>query len=449
MTITAKDFLNKVNNNEDTTICEVSDPLFFKNLFARDCVLRDVIFKESVFIEDSFDYLFYFKNCHFEKGFVIVEKTKLKGLYLNNCKFHDDDRIENCEVGKLSISHCEFEKNFTFFKVVINDLNLSSIRNGKNIFKFSESKISSCRISKIVNDCNILFDLESGNQDGYGTIEILKINSDLGYDGKLTFYLITIEELSLKGFNKEGQLFFQSIIFKDVNLFRFTNNGIFKISSPRFISNASLSISESNLGKCELFNVDFNRIKKVNIENSNIQDIVPVNVKLCSRIISDESGLNSNLREVHRQLKNVMINNNDKIGELYYHGLEMDSYFDELNKIDGSRSEKFILYTNKYSNSHGLKWTWALGWLLSTSFAIFNFNKFLLGYNEFKVSMIFYDLSKWIESLNPIRKFSDVYTIYRSSWQSNLALFIDVLSKIIYSYFIFQLISAFRKYIKK
>jgi len=120
---------------------------------------------------------------------------------------------------------------------------------------------------------------------------------------------------------------------------------------------------------------------------------------------------------------------------------------DALMKIeDISRWDKFILYTNSLSNNHGLSIARPLKWFVLFSFVLYilylisvrrifldtNFDTTLIGYY-----FSFIDLTHRSDFLVEKREFS--------AW----TLSIDYINKVLTSYFIYQFISAFRKYGKR
>ncbi len=438
-----------IQNDEMIPEGFVDERLEISGRFNQAYQIIGVVFKNEVFIENfNSEHQLQFVNCEFQKSFNFINNPEARHIGFFDCNFNSTTRFSTSFVDMLELAGSTFKRGIESYNLSVREFRIELLKSDKKRFLFKAPNFQVCRISKINDSSDFLFAID----DGVGEIGHLFLTCDVEFSGSFTFFSISIEDLSLYGVNRSGRILFQENTVGSVNASYFTNLGYLILSSPRIESPYRLFLHECNMGKTEVYNIDFNKFLEIKVSNTNLQDIIAANIKWCNKVVTEvmsQDVNHSKLREVYRQLRNVMLRNNDKIEELKFHKLEMNSYYEELKTRRGYFPERFILFSSKWSNNHGLSWTWALGWILFFSLVAFNLNKSLLGYNSFNSSLFFEDAANWLLSINPVRKFSDVYKVYDSGWQSGLAQFIDVFMRIVYSYLIFQFISGFRKYVKK
>ncbi len=453
----ARNFVDIIQHIKDGTYIPetlINDIVHIGSDFGKDAQISNVTFNKSVVVSiPSADNNINFINCVFNAPFSFGGRNNLKNLGFFDCQFNSSFSINNVSATKFEIAGCFLKRGISSHNLIAETLRLELLKSESAKFNFLKPHLSNCFISKIKDGTQLMFSSfdEKVSQDNTSYISNLSIRCEFDFTGELLFHVLKIDTISLSGYNK-GRINFQTVSTGNINCQHFVNLGFMNVSSLKTELPGRLYLYNSNLGKCEIFNVDFSFFDSPIIIDSSIQDIVPTNVTWCNEIQANIIKDNSSplhLRESYRQLKNIMIKNNDKIEELKYYNLEMEAYHSHLKKAKGNFGEKFIIRTNKISNNHGLSWLTAFYWIIGLSLFFFNLNKFLLGYNSFNINLFWKDAANWLQSINPVRKFADVYTDNSIGWKSNLALFLDVFSRIVYSYLLFQFISAFRKYVKK
>lgn len=163
-------------------------------------------------------------------------------------------------------------------------------------------------------------------------------------------------------------------------------------------------------------------------------------------------------KEILRQLKFSMEKNKDKFQALVFKASEMDAYRHSLQLTRHTWSDLFLLFLNRISNQHGLKWIRAIGFMIVCCLIFYSL--FLMAANGFSFfradEYIFLPFTKdfwngvvnflWLpEGINDL-------SIFIKGEHTGLMLSIGILSyilgKILIAYGIFQIISAFRKYVK-
>lgn len=450
--ITWKEILENSDEAIDMSNCEVDEEVRLTGNIGRDLGLNGVIFKKMIFIQSLKENNIGFKNCVFEKGFIVDFDTDINGLNFWDCSFNDFANFRNSKIENFHFHNCSFQSGFSCSEVSGTSLQLNTLKSEKLQFSFGSISFQTCHLLGMEDASRYIFTGKYDEEISKRQIERFSIFFNPEFTGSINLYKISVGLLYLNGFNKSCNINLFEVIIREINCALFTNTGYIKVTSLELQASSKLHLYESVLGMTELFNINFNLFNDIIIINSSIKDIVPINVTWCEKIktgVENEKVNYFQLREIYRQLKNVMIGNNDKVEELRFHKLEMQAYHRQLQDEKDKLEDKFIMRTNYLSNNHGLSFGRAFLWLFCLSLLIFNLNKLLLGYNSFNSSLIFTDLGNWILSINPVRKFSDVYHQYNTSWKAGLAYFLDIFFRIIYSYLIFQFISAFRKYVKK
>ncbi len=292
----------------------------------------------------------------------------------------------------------------------------------------------------------------------------------------------------------KGEISFRNFTFKDVLLlagnnsnshFKVINSNICKLKFSEFTNSSQvqffdvkavieseslLEIKHSNLGQTEFYNFNFSAFQKIVIWNSVLSDIITSNVKWFKRMQLDPvinsasviTELWSNNREVFRQLKYAMSKQGNRIQELTFKSYEMYAYKMQLNSQTYTKEntgDKVILCLSQ-TNNYGSDWIKPLIYILSFNLFFYccivvtisdeisyipscNSDDWKLTFNEFgKYS---YAIPKMLSPLTPFDKIFILDSKEPNSFITNLW---DFCNRIVLSYFIFQLISAFRKFLK-
>jgi len=160
----------------------------------------------------------------------------------------------------------------------------------------------------------------------------------------------------------------------------------------------------------------------------------------------------SDYRYIYNQLKNVSANQNDKPAELEFYKREMSAYSKELGSRNGQFTDRIILWFNANTNSHGQSWLRALILLMLTICVIYFPIKILLGFEYFDLDQSLTAVSEMVECFNPVRKFTDSYGqtgMKPDEWRMSLAKLLDIVfMRLCVGLLIFQMVKAFRKYVK-
>lgn len=414
----------------------------------------------------------------------------IRGIVFNDGLFKKEVTISQAysEKDGLTIIGSEFEKS-----VFVNyHSGKSQPVKGLHSFYFSDSKFNN---GIYINGTrNIL-----SENPFVEKIEI-PISSDL--KGDIVFRNLHVGILGVSGYNTSANILLEHLYINQIKIKALINNAglIFSMvkasyadwshdkegKQPRF---NAVFIDDSNFGKAQFYQVDFSSFETVVFHNNILTEISTSLVKWFTPDQLDEGGDSSSWliykdalkskdkqrisdaklsllasyrskQEIYRQLKLASQRQGDMPQALEFQKHEMNYYRKIIALRKPIRWNEYLILWSNQSNDFGQNWLKALGLLMLFSFVSYLPIGFLtsdrLDYTKFASSIsdiglnlrvLFYDnLKDWIVLLNPIHRISDINENINkySSW----IYFWDLLSRITVSYFIFQMISAFRKFNK-
>jgi hypothetical protein len=352
--------------------------------------------------------------------------------------------------------------------------------------------------SKIVATVNTLF-LE--NCDFQGGFEFSSDNSTSAtlnctnltirrstlLKGNLSFETANIGKTTIAGTNSSANLSFRNTQINQIAINHFTNLGKLYFADVNALASTGsiFSINKTALGTSIFLNVDLSGFEKVIIKHSHLTDILFTDVKWFSTKQLNPTdtfnetimpGINLKFRkdadlkawslvktnkEVYRQLKYAATKQGDAVQSLIFQGEEMNEFNKELDfyafrwKSIGNRTMMLINRSNDYGNN----WVKPIVLLLSLNLLFF-FLITVAQSEQFYWHLSFrgedcrktWDLlsannGAYWSILNPVRRLSDIYEHNKKPFDGT-TIFWDYFSRIFVSYFLFQIVSAFRKYSK-
>jgi hypothetical protein len=333
-------------------------------------------------------------------------------------------------------------------------------------------------------------------------VESIQIAISAELQGDIVFRNLHVGILAIGGYNNSANLYFEHLYVNQIKIKGLINNAgfIFSMIKSSYVPWTSdeegkiprynaLYIDDSNFGKAQFFQVDFASFDVIVFHNNILTDISTSLVKWFlpeqletgvesgslkiykdslklkdkQRIINNRYSIVSHFRsrqEIYRQLKFASQKQGDIPQALEFQRHEMN-YYRQIVKYRKPRrwNEYLILWSNQ-SNNFGQSWLRAVVLFIIFSFVFYIPIGFLnsseLDYLHFarswadaglNLKIIFHhNLKKWFVLMNPTHSLKDINEnmIQLSGW----IYFWDFLSRIIVSYFLFQIISAFRKFNK-
>jgi len=387
-----------------------------------------------------------FVKSNFEKD-VHIWAGKFSSLVFNDGVFNDTLYISAVSISNmLTIIGAEFKRSILF-----------NIRDKEIIGSISKIYIASCKFGEhfILNGNNTI-------------IDDLNLLLSTQLEGTLDISHCDILNTTLSGNNYNCNLNliyckFQKLTFQ--LLYNYSTISI--MSAKAFDNNSEIAITDSYLGKTHFLNMFFNTFQKINVYNSVLTEIVTTNVKWFEPEKLNPSDTKETYeytlrREVFRQLKYVLEKQGNRIESLKFKSLETKAFKQELfsrhkwyKRI--FNNDRFILWIG-WTNNFGLNWVRAV--LLILGFVAIFYWLIVIGISDklafspnlsidsFKVTgeeFIKY-LYAYPQLLNPVHSIDKVFpnVLDFGFWVHS----IDYLIKIFLAFFIYQIISAFRKFTK-
>ncbi|GAB3937675.1 hypothetical protein [Mucilaginibacter myungsuensis] len=406
-------------------------------------------------------------NCDFEGELFFRANPSVKKFHLLDCTLKKRFLLFNSNLELVNLARSTFLQYFAFKNLYAKILTIENcaINNSKELrlhefavdnFSFVNNEASNDiyikpLAAKVVflkgNDKKYQVTL-SGRSDN-GIYDQIRLFCYSQHRTDFVFFNINADMVQVVGSLKDSTIYTNNLSIRLGILDHFFNDGNLKISNLQPVStNSRLVIKKSVLGKTQINNCDFSKFQTVNLENSNILEITPVNVVLCNNKNIASSNLFST-KENFRQLKIVSQKNEDIDNKLIYARHEMNTLLTIAKETNASFNDKFILYTSWLSNDFGNNWSRALIWLLSVSLLFYTAIKYLLGYVYFDVLLIGDEIGKFLIFLNPLHQFEKLFGADANNQNTNGAILVDGISKIIGAYLLYQFVNAFRKYVKK
>lgn len=428
-----------INNKLDISQAKIQNDLSIRGNSIIDAKIRfeNIVVSSLVLTDATFN-----KDIHIWAG-------KISNLTFNDGIFNDDLFITGVPISNhLTIIGTEFKKSINF--KLWDDTN-------KKVGKLSKIYIQSGKFGEqfIVNGNNY-------------KIEEFTIETSKQLEGDIYFNSSQIQTTKISGNNYKSNIVFNHCNFNQLNFDFFYNYSTVSIISAKgFGDESNLTIQHSNLGKTHLFNVFLDSFDKINIYNSVLIDIIIANVKWFSKEklnpeLSDSQHTYEQKKEIYRQLKYALEKQGNRIASLHFKGLEMSTFKQEsFAKIKWYKKifniDRFVLWVGQ-TNDFGLNWFKPV--LFALGFSILFHLLIVIGVSEelsyipnwsyeslINTLKIYNDnLSKLPQLMNPAHLLNKVFP--GKTDISFSAHFLDYLLKIILAFFIFQIISAFRKYIK-
>ena len=390
--------------------------------------------------------------------------TEFVSISLINSVFEGKFESRRIKVKReFNIIQCEFKKSFVFS----HQKNKSNSKEDLNIIGelFVERSV-------FVDGFELI-----GNDHTNCIIKSFSIISNETLKGDIIVKNLSISKLFIKGILSNATLNLARIKVKDLFINGFDNQSNFKLRHIIPIAESTFALVNSDLGNAYLSDIDFTKFSNVIINKSTLRDINysdiswpdKISIAIDKFLPKDSTKRNQRLHNSYRQLKQAASNNQNKIDELLFRGREW--HF--IQKAGVNKDQKWywrlndwiILATNK-TNSFGTNWTYPIIWLvlsnliffvliliaINENISIFEFDQPLalgdlwnLCKDEFWLYLHFLNPTHNLKHFEPLLNQPEFTGFINNGW----AMFFNVIMRLTTGYFIFQTISAFRKFSKK
>lgn len=422
------------------------ETLLFAGLESEDAVIE---FKSCVFKSNQTIFLnlkcfsLSFENCTFEEVNVQAStfidlsfsENKAKLTHINTCK--SEDIVIGNEHGiieKLILYATEAQEIEIFSQHTIDALVLRKIKKATIIGDFKNVTFDS-------NECELIrfgtfrSTAETIFSSHIGSFEAVSLN----FPGHLSIQNARIEKFTLIDVSSSGGSI--SLNGVSINKCDISECSITKMYWNQVHFNGELSIDNSDLSGLRMAHVKWPRGKRVS--DSFLED--PIGLSYRWRKEDDKYDASDlidlqNERDLYRQLKAACHANHNHIEALDFYRNEMRLYWKEI-LINGGvpNTDCLLIFLNRWVSDFGQSWLLPLCWLLVMNLL---FYLWLIHFNlDFSGKSFSHGCEQYVELLNPVHK--KPYYI-----DSGGEAFIDLLSRVLNSFFIYHFIRATRKFAK-
>lgn len=450
----------------------------FDQLNMEDVIARDVLFVNCKFSQDFKIYslramILTFENCQFEKS-LIIENCKLTFLNFFKVDSINGININAGDVNFLKINPISEKTHFTFKGkfLHIKDLSLTSV---SGITMFAKS----CIINKIslsgyynvnsrlnfIDVLNIQVDLNEINNDGKIYFSNLKPVSVLEFNSKPISDYIEEFTRSKETTSTTYELEYLTSLDQKMNVVDLIRSNSPLYDFPIFIEenfyagllvhlNAGslmFTIKNSSAGVLELKNIMLEKYD-LELKNSDLSSIKLINSKIPNIQFKDDYLNYYNIYNDLYTSANKQNNTKDKVE--YYTISQKFLYMHLKYEVNSPRdigSIITILVSEIYSN-HGTNWLKAIFVTVVISITFFclfvgnidgiYWNSSQNGINYFIDNLLPY----FPQFLNPLHKIEFMEDIGKLGVWSGL---IDILSRLVISIGLFEIIRSFRKHVRQ
>ena len=397
--------------------------------------------------------VFKLRNNVFGEGVILGSYTGK--IEIEDCIFKNDMYIENAEnVYSIDLSKNEFNKT-------------CDIKYGlkENMDKPSKIYISTCTFGE-----GLLIGKSHNSQAGKFYLDEICISFSDKLKGLVLVRDCIVDSFILKGVNSNASLVVNNVSPRQFiidNFSNYANVQLLHLQARKDTVDTVFSILNSYLGKFQFFNVDFSSFKSTVVINSFLTEIVSSNVKWfdernlstgntsLGNVVIDKNSdkyeenryfIFSTFKEIYRQLKVTMEKHGNRTDALMFQQLEMKYYEKQLKYSKrGLTLDRIILWTNN-SNDHGQNWIKPILIAIPVTL-VFYFLIVLSASNDFTFHVLCADFYLFPQLFNPVRALDKILLTdkHTLTWVTYT---LDLFQRILISYFIFQTVSAFRKYTK-
>lgn len=465
---------------------------FYGNKVGEECTLRKLEVTDSIILENN-TFSESLELTETKQSTLSVIQNKVDGELLikdQTChllEFEENEVAKTVELYRLSvekeisISECEFKSHLHISGIQSPKLILegNSSTRESNLSLDDENSDSSSFLGKvdkieIINgryDRSLLLDLDKH------LLSELFISSSPSSSGPIIVERGKTKKFILEGFNQNGHIYIYRTLVGFIHLKAFSNEGQLTFSQVRLLKDGKsrLRITKSSLGKTRFINMDMSLFGIIDIYDSFLEDIKYSNVTWFDKnqLNIPKDGLSKEQkeiyigqkREVYRQLKYAAEKQGDRPQALAFKANEFTIYHQLLDlRIDQAknnkwqlRGEKWSLQLGLFTNRLGQNWLRPLIQIIVITFIAYPLfiiaalpeltwwpigNKIAFGD---AMSEMWHLLGVLPQLFNPVRSLAKVFEL------ENLPRIIylwDTIHRIILTFYIYQIITAFRKYFK-
>ncbi len=384
-----------------------------------------------------------FINSKFAKDIYIVG-GEVASIICNGSEFKEAVRLQAIKNnGSFTSSSDVFEKAV---QIDFDDSSSGIFGYQKSIY-FQESKFSA---GLLVNGSEFI-------------IESLTIVCSQELQGTIHFNDCRVLVTEIKNYSHGVNIIFSYVRFGKLNFDNYTNDGNLTLSSCSSldIEDSYVAIQHSNLGKAQFMNFSLESFKRVrifdsilsSIEFSGISWFTDTALDVGAKATSDQKR-----REVYRQLKQASEKQNDRIQALRFQAIELAAFGNMVRKEEGFLGNDRLILWLSLTNDFGLNWRKPFAYLITITTLlyfplVFSVSDRLTWRPACNSKDVINTLEEfwsysyvWPQLFNPARPIKQIFNTGKDLAFG--AYFWDGVQRIVLAFFIVQIVSAFRKFVK-
>jgi hypothetical protein len=194
-------------------------------------------------------------------------------------------------------------------------------------------------------------------------------------------------------------------------------------------------MAANNLGKTQFYDLDFTRVKRVDIQQCAFTKIESSNISWFSQQQLEHLPIESR-RDIFRQLKHAMAAQGNRIDQLHFQAAEMEAYRKSL-KFWREPADSLVLSIGKYTNNFGTNYVLPALWIVVVTILIFVCSALAQ-----RVSV----RQNWGAAFQVINPAHPIDYLASKDKLSNTFMTVDFIGRVVISVLIYQLITPFRKF---
>lgn len=405
-----------------------------------------------------------------------ITSAELTAVSFNNCLLEDNATLLNLQKVELSYTteniylywwHKMFERRgIKDLKVYLNKIQRYQLDNiGK--LHIRSSRKDSDRTGPYVMQGRFRFEYVWGYRLRRDEEDAMKVSINVNFAGDASDKSTLIEQVTLHSLaligNPGGKVTIENVNVGNLYLSEFSpkDEASFYNVDPRspHDEETKISIHRCNLDKVWFDNVYFGEFERLSFYRSKFSNATftscsfPEDYATYEKFLPIRNIHNPDQRSVNHhkdqyeiflQLKKAL----EATGNVY-EGLKLQAISQTaLNKISSiSHGDKFILFTNRISNNHGLSIKKPLHWFLRLTIVLYLLYLWSAGL-LFQPTKLDPDLIGYYFSFVDITHKTD-FLKDKGGELNAISLTLDYINKVLAGYLIFQFVAAFRKYGKK
>lgn len=393
---------------------------------------------------------FYGKESVFEKP-VFIYQGSYKSVDFSDIQFHDEVDLVACSIEEeLKLIGNTFEDKFWV---------LSKDETNNCICTTSPDEVW-IQNNRFQNGFKL-------NPENQRIDRLIAIFSEIS-SGVMEFENGTFNYVQIFGSNFNNSVFFRDCHYSHLDISNFFNRSLISfnnnVPSNRLPDFKEIRLENSNLGNTEFYDFDFTVYPVIRIIDSRLDNIFANGVEWFKQdqlhveeSETDPKKILSQKREIYRQLKLAAEKQSDRIMALEFKAKEVETHrlFLKIGKV--KKTDRWAILAGK-TNDHGQNWIKPLLIVLFTTLLAFyplivisadptiswKWDWSAEGWNLF-CSRIWNHFDVFWQLFNPARRLKDMFPNQNIPAAAH---FWDGFQRIFLAFFIFQIVSAFRKFVK-